>query len=65
MYHKIQGLKTALHEASEGGHTAVVQLLLAHGANLFLTDQVRSILMSIIRHHNSIPQKKTVQYINS
>ena len=36
--------RTALHEASQAGQTAVVTLLLDHGADVHAVDKVRGVL---------------------
>ncbi len=40
--------RTALHEAASNGHLAVVHVLLAHGANVNITDNVSSMLLCCI-----------------
>ena len=40
----IQGLQTPLHLSSESGHVDIVKVLLSHGADIHVQDQVSTLL---------------------
>ena len=42
-YYMLQDKKTPLHWASEGGHSEVITVLIAHGGNVEAQDKVNEI----------------------